>query len=200
MPRHRPLLPCARPVGRARLAAGFAVLGLGASLAVPAGAFFDAPAPKVDCTKKENRSKPQCKQSSLSPRPGTGVTASSEEIFFAAYGLARAGQYAAARDILRLGDQADPRVLNYTGFVTRKLGDVDGALPYYRRALAIDPDYVLARAYLGEAYLQKRDLAAARDELSEIERRCGRSCAEYVDLAMQIASSGGADASEMGGG
>ena len=155
----------------------------------PAGAFFDAPAPKIDCKKKENRSKPACKQSGL-PRPGSGQAARSEEIFFAAYGLARAGQYAAARDILRLGDQTDARVLNYTGFVTRKLGDVDGALPYYRRALAIDPDYVLARAYMGEAHLQQGDVAAARLELGEIEARCGRSCAEYVDLAMQIAAHG----------
>lgn len=160
-----------------------AAVVLGADPTLPAAeAFFDAPAPKVDCSKRENRSKPQCKKSDLAPQPAKP----GDEVFFAAYGLARAGQYAAALDVLRLADQSDPRVLNYQGFATRKLGDVDAALPYYRRALAIDPNYVLARAYMGEAYLQKGDAARARDELGEIERRCGRVCAEYVDLALEI--------------
>lgn len=171
---------------RSRPAAAWSVaaLGLGGLLigTAPVLADFDAPAPKVDCRKKENRSKPQCKRSQLTPRP----SAIGDEVFFAAYGLARAGQYAAARDVLRLADQSDPRVLNYTGFVTRKLGDVDAALPYYQRALTIDPDYLLARAYLGEAYLQKGDPARALAELGEIERRCGRACAEYVELAILI--------------
>ena len=158
------------------------------ALAPPAAAFFDAPAPKIDCSKKENRSKPQCKKSQLGPAPGPAVAGrpSADEMFFAAYGLARAGQYAAALDILKVADQSDPRVLNYQGFATRKLGLVDAALPLYRRALDIDPDYVLARAYMGEAYLQKGQPAEARGQLAEIERRCGRACAEYVDLAMQI--------------
>lgn len=162
-------------------------------LAPPANAFFDEPAPKVDCSKKENRGKPQCKKSQLGPTFAPALAtrtprdrAPNEEVFFAAYGLARAGQYAAALAILKSADQSDPRVLNYQGFATRKLGDVDGALPFYRRALDIKPDYVLARAYMGEAYLQNGQIVEARGQLAEIERRCGRVCAEYVDLALQI--------------
>lgn len=145
---------------------------------MPAQSVFDDPKPKVDCSKKANKTRPECRQSNHQ--------AVRDEIYFAAYWLARSGQYQAALDVLRLGDQSDPRILNYTGFATRKSGDVDGALPYYARALAIDPGYTLARAYLGEAYLQKGDPEKARAQLDEIERRCGRACAEYVDLALQI--------------
>lgn len=165
-------------------------LVIGVAYAPPVAAFFDAPAPKVDCSKKQNRTKPQCQKSQLAPplapAPALAARPASDEVFFAAYGLARAGQYAAALDILKTADQSDPRVLNYQGFATRKLGNVDGALPFYRRALDINPDYVLARAYLGEAYLQKGDIVQARGQLAEIDRRCGRICAEYADLAMQI--------------
>lgn len=187
--------PRSKPLARRSVAAVTCIATLSALAAVsgyspPVSAFFDEPAPKVDCSKKENRSKPQCKKSQLGPgsdpAPALARRAPGDEVFFAAYGLARAGQYAAALDILKTADQSDPRVLNYQGFATRKLGDVDGALPFYRRALAIAPDYVLARAYMGEAYLQKGQTAEARGQLAEIERRCGRVCAEYVDLAMQI--------------
>lgn len=202
-PRPRP--DACRFLAAAACFAGAAALALSGLGSPPAAAFFDEPAPKIDCSKKENRSKPQCKKSQLGP--GTGPKRDTvpalasrspenrtpnEEMFFAAYGLARAGQYAAALDILKAGDQSDPRVLNYQGFATRKLGDVDGALPFYRRALAINPDYVLARAYMGEAFLQQGETGAARGQLHEIERRCGRVCAEYVDLAMQIDAHGAA--------
>ncbi len=188
-------MPAPRSMTAARRSfAAAAVLVVTGAFSPPAASFFDEPAPKIDCSKKENRSKPQCKKSQLGPQlepkiapaPVIASRSPGEEVFFAAYGLARAGQYAAALDILKVADQSDPRVLNYRGFATRKLGDVDGALPFYRRALDINPDYALARAYMGEAYLQKGLTVEARGQLAEIERRCGRICAEYVDLAMQI--------------
>ena len=83
----------------------------------------------------------------------------------------------------------DPRILNETGFVTRKLGNVDGALPYYRKALSIDPNYTLAREYMGEAFVTKGDLASAREQLREIEKRCGTRCLEYAKLAKAISAS-----------
>lgn len=155
----------------------------------PSRADGDPPKPKIDCTKKANQTKPQCRQTKLLPSgPASAATAKSgsDEVYFAAYSLARSGQYHAAIDVLKLGDQTDPRILTYTGFATRKLGLVDEALTYYSRALAIDPNHVLTRAYLGEAFLQKGEPAQAREELAEIERRCSRACVEYVDLAMQI--------------
>lgn len=111
---------------------------------------------------------------------------SDAEAFYAGYWLAREGRYAEALSYLRVPKTPDARTLTYIGFATRKLGDVDAALPYYARALSLDPDYAVARAYLGEAHLARADLARARAELAEIARRCGTACPEYDDLAGHV--------------
>ncbi|MDX2307761.1 MAG: tetratricopeptide repeat protein [Hyphomicrobium sp.] len=149
------------------------------ALPISAEADFGAPKKKVDCTKPENKNKAACK-------PSAGE-ASDDEIFNAAYWMAREGQYTEALRVLALAaNKDDPRILNATGFATRKLGRVEAALPYYQKALSIDPNYVLAREYLGEAYLSKGDLDSARVQLSEIESRCGVGCTAYVNLARHI--------------
>jgi len=81
----------------------------------------------------------------------------------------------------------DPRVLNFLGFSHRKMGRVQVGLGYYRKALRIDPDYTLVREYMGEAFLQIGDLASAKEQLREIELRCGKGCSEYAMLSKQIA-------------
>ena len=155
-----------------------------AAFLVPVHAFadFDPPTrPKIDCTKPGNKNKPACKNNH--------GELSDDEIYNAAYWMARGGQYREALALLsRAKNHDDPRVLNATGFATRKLGDVDGALPYYARALEINPDYAVAREYLGEAFLVKGDVARARAQLGEIERRCGKTCAPYAELTKQIGS------------
>jgi tetratricopeptide (TPR) repeat protein len=110
------------------------------------------------------------------------------ELFYAGYWLAKSGRYAEALAYLNLARDKDERVLTYIGFATRKLGDVAGALPFYAAALDKNPDFVVARAYLGEAHLTRGEPSKARAELTEIERRCGVSCAAYADLAAQIAA------------
>ncbi|HMQ57581.1 MAG TPA: tetratricopeptide repeat protein, partial [Rhizobiaceae bacterium] len=77
-------------------------------------------------------------------------------------------------------------VYNYLGYATRKSGDVEGGLAYYRRALEIDPGYTLARSYMGEALIiaGRRDDALA--QLGEIKERCGMGCREYVILARAL--------------
>ncbi len=139
------------------------------------------PKPKVDCTKAANKDKPACK-----PKHGE---ATDQEIYNAAYWMAHQGQYREARDVLAMAaNQNDPAILTAIGFVTRKLGNVDAALPYYGRALALNPDYVLAREYLGEAHLTRGDLASAQRELGEIAQRCGTQCTAYVHLAEHISN------------
>lgn len=145
----------------------------------PVLAFGDEPAPKVDCSKKANKNHPACTKSR--------DDAADDEIYNAAYWLAKSGAYGEARALLLSAhNPADPRILNYLGFTTRKLGDVDGALVFYGKALALKPDYTLARSYLGEAYLQKGDVGAAKAQLGEIAKRCGTACQEYAELAGQI--------------
>ena len=111
-----------------------------------------------------------------------------ESIYEAGRDLAMDGRYAEAINVLSLAtNKADPRILNYLGFSHRKDGRVLVGLGYYQEALKVDPDYVLVREYLGEAHLQLGDLAAAQEQLREIEKRCGTTCEEYADLAEDIA-------------
>ena len=115
------------------------------------------------------------------------VAMSDDELFYAGYWLAKGGQYEQAISYLKLANQKDERVLTYIGYATRKMGDVQHALPIYRQALDLNPNYVVARAYLGEAFLSLGEPSKARDELAEIERRCGATCAAYADLKGHIA-------------
>ena len=124
------------------------------------------------CVKKKKRS------SNLHP----------QDIYVAARLSAYDGAYAEALDILSVAGKTDnPQILNYRGYVTRKMGDVEGALKHYRAALASDPDYTLARAYMGEAYLLLGDKAAAQEQLAEIASRCGTHCSEYTTLSEKLA-------------
>lgn len=102
--------------------------------------------------------------------------------------LARFGHYELAIDLFMLvADRADPRVLNGLGYANRKLGDLETGIAYYRQAIALAPDYLLAREYLGEGYLAAGRIDLARVELAEIEKRCGTLCEPYQELAAAIA-------------
>ena len=92
-----------------------------------------------------------------------------------------------AIDLLRMiEDQSDPDVLNYLGFAHRKAGDVETGLAYYAKALAIDPDHVLARSYLGEAHLELGNIEAAREQLAEIRKRAGTVNFAYFQLSQSL--------------
>lgn len=110
-----------------------------------------------------------------------------EELYAQGWQLAKSGDYEKAIAVLSLADQNDPRVLNYLGYSHRKLGDLETGVQYYKKALEIDPDFVLAREYLGEGYVAAGKLSLARAELAEIEKRCGQKCEEYQELAAVIA-------------
>lgn len=100
--------------------------------------------------------------------------------------LAKSGKYEEAIATLKSADQGNPHVLNYLGYSYRKSGDLATAISYYKAALAIDPNFVLAREYLGEGYVKAGRLDLAKLELDEIAKRCGKGCQEYVELAALI--------------
>ncbi len=78
------------------------------------------------------------------------------ELYAEAVSLIGAEYYAHALELLwAIEARQDPKVSNYIGLTVRKLGQVDEGIKYYHEALALDPDYTLAREYLGEGYLQK---------------------------------------------
>lgn len=109
------------------------------------------------------------------------------ELYEQGRALAKAGHYDRALEVLALiENQDDPKVLNYTGYSHRKAGRLDLGISYYRKALAINPDYVLAREYLGEGYVAAGRIDLAMVELKEIEMRCGVACETYQELSAVI--------------
>lgn len=110
-----------------------------------------------------------------------------DSLYEAGRALAMDGRYDDAIKILTLvADKTDPRVLNYLGYSHRKAGRVIVGLGYYQEALHNNPDYTLAREYMGEAYLQIGDVASAKAQLAEIEKRRGKDSREYKLLVKQI--------------
>ena len=122
-------------------------------------------------------------------QPQEGMIYDDDSLYLAGRSLARAGRYDEAIKLLTLAtDKTDPRILNYLGYSHRKAGRVVVGLGYYQEALLNNPDYTLVREYMGEAYLMLGQVDKAREQLGEIEKRCGTGCAEYAQLAEQIES------------
>ena len=114
---------------------------------------------------------------------------SDEDLYQQGRALAKQGHYDWALDVLAvIQNQNDPRVLNYTGYSHRKAGRLEIGITYYNKALAIDPNFVLAREYLGEGYVAAGRKELAQLQLNEIASRCGTTCEEYKDLAAAIAT------------
>jgi tetratricopeptide (TPR) repeat protein len=82
-----------------------------------------------------------------------------------------------------------PDVLNYMGFVSRKMGHFDDAFAYYGQALAIDPNHLGANEYLGELYVQLGMFDRARAQLARLDRLCTYGCVQREELAHWINAS-----------
>jgi tetratricopeptide (TPR) repeat protein len=108
---------------------------------------------------------------------------SDDMLYEAARELAYAKRYDEAQYMLSLAaNQNDPRVLNYYGFTNRKLGKVEEGMRFYAAALKADPDYILARSYMGESLALEGDVAGAKVQLAEIEKRGGKTTYAYHAL------------------
>jgi tetratricopeptide (TPR) repeat protein len=120
---------------------------------------------------------------------GNSASLTDEDLYLAGRDLGQQAHYAEALKLFfRVKNREQARVLNSIGYSTRKLGDVDKGIDYYHQALAIDPNFTKARQYLGEAYLQKGDVAKAKEQLMEIADRCGGPCDDYELLVKAIAA------------
>ncbi len=94
---------------------------------------------------------------------------SPDTLFDAAREFAYAGQYLnAQRALAAMPDQTAARVQTYMGFTTRKMGDFEGGMAFYRAALARDPGDILARSYMGQALVEAGDTAGAYHQLMAI--------------------------------
>jgi predicted Zn-dependent protease len=78
-------------------------------------------------------------------------------------------------------------VQNYLGFAHRKAGRIDAAMMHYQAALQLDPDYVLARSYMGQGLLNSGNVGAARAQLAQINMRAGTDNYPYRMLSDALA-------------
>ncbi len=100
-----------------------------------------------------------------------------------------AKDYRGARPILDKILAKDSRhtdALNLKGYCERMLGNTDEALEYYGKALAIKPNHVGANEYLGELYLELKNLPKAEERLKVLAKSCN-GCEEQQELEEKIA-------------
>lgn len=79
---------------------------------------------------------------------------------------------------------------NMLGYSYRKQAkpDLPKAFEHYGIALKLDPKHRGANEYIGKAYLLNKQPDMANKHLVNLEGICGKSCAEYQDLAKAIAA------------
>jgi Flp pilus assembly protein TadD len=112
-----------------------------------------------------------------------------DTLYQAARELAYAGQYNNALNVLSaMKKQNEARVLNYKGYANRKAGNVKLGMNYYQQALAKDPNFILARSYMGMAYVEQGNMKEANKQLLEIRERGGSNSWAYTALKQTIAT------------
>lgn len=125
-------------------------------------------------------------QKCVNPR---GSALDPDTLYGAVRELAYAGRLQDAQSVLALmPDQDADRVLTYWGFTHRKLGDADLARAYYDKAIARNPDNILARSYMGQGFVASGDTEAAVDQWREIVARGGEGTWAEASLREAIRS------------
>lgn len=82
----------------------------------------------------------------------------------------------------------DADILNYLGFTERMVGNYNYSMAYYQKALTEDPDHKGAHEYLGELYLDLKDLPNAQAQLAILQKLCNGDCDEVAALTRSIAA------------
>ena len=114
-------------------------------------------------------------ETELCEAPAQESRLSDDHLYQAAREFAYAGQYENAQAALAaMTDQGSDRVLTYMGFTTRSMGDMEGGMAFYQAALEVNPDNLLARSYMGMAYVIQGDIESAMTQLIEIGARGGK--------------------------
>ena len=75
---------------------------------------------------------------------------------------------------------------NLLGFSLRNSKRYPEAIFNYKEALRIDPNHRGAHEYLGQTYVQTKQLDKAKELLASLEKICGVKCEEYLDLKKAI--------------
>ena len=166
-----------------KLASRFALAGMVGAMIISVGAGIAMAAGSDDSSTKTckegwvwDEDKNECVQRHSEVLPD-------ENLANYAYALAKEGRYQEALDTLAtMKNPNTAEALNYKGYATRKLGRIEEGIGYYMQSVKLDGDYTLVREYLGEAYIQLGRVDLAKDQLGEIEKRCGTTCSPYTQL------------------
>ncbi|GAB4231587.1 MAG: hypothetical protein Kow0032_13920 [Methyloligellaceae bacterium] len=165
----------AAPARRAA-ALGRRLLWGGCVLMVAASLVFPYPVQANDDSSATVRQKARMAQKFGRPGP----------VYDLAVRFSRKGAFEEARILLLALKRPDhPLVLNQLGYATRKAGRPQEAIAYYEAALKLDPGFLQARQYLGEAWLQLDKPDRASKELAALDALCGQ-CKDYRDLERAI--------------
>jgi tetratricopeptide (TPR) repeat protein len=104
--------------------------------------------------------------------------------------LVKAKDYAKAIPLLERAlsdDVRDADATNLLGYSYRKMGNTQSALAYYQRALQLNPNHKGANEYLGQLYVELKDLPKAEERLAKLAQLCPpATCEEYRDLKQSI--------------
>ena len=68
------------------------------------------------------------------------------------------------------------------GYTHRRAGQLDQSMVHYDRALALDPDNIQARSYMGQTLILLGDTVGALTQLREIDARSGKGTWAYTSL------------------
>lgn len=167
------------------VAVALSLAPVGAFAAGGGGGDGDTPTP-TKTTKECTGGKIWSDQKNACVDPGSGSL--NDDIRYGAVReYAYAGDFAAAQTILAtMADQSDDRVLTYWGFTHRKMGQVELGMSYYQRALEINPDNLLVRSYMGQAFVEAGETYLAYEQLQEIRARGGDGSWPATSLAEAI--------------
>lgn len=157
-----------------------------ASSALAAGSDSTQPPVKTETTQKCKHGKIwDIKKEKCVAAQSSGL--SDDALYTAARELAYDGQYQNALQVLSVAsNQNDPRILNYKGFALRKSGHFAEGMSFYKAALDIDPDYILARSYMGQAMISEGDFIGAKQQLIEIAQRGGKDTWAFTALNLAL--------------
>ena len=75
---------------------------------------------------------------------------------------------------------------NLLGYSLRNSKRYPEAIFNYKEALRIDPNHRGAHEYLGQSYVQTKQIDKAKELLASLEKICGLQCEEYIDLKKSI--------------
>ena len=110
-----------------------------------------------------------------------------DQRFGAVRELAYAGRHDEALAILATMTEGETsRVMTYQGFLLRQTGRIEEGIAAYERAIALNPQNILARSYYGQLLVQLDEMQLAQAQLDAVRGAGGQGTWAETALAKAI--------------